>query len=97
MCADYDWGGSFKGYLSESNLLRGRFGVAPTPGSTQILDRETGQLTACTKETCRYGDFYDDIGWVNRAPYMAFGKRGNALGAACMQKSNTHALTFSLN
>lgn len=26
----------------------------------------------CDEERCRYGEWFEDIGWVNRAPYAAF-------------------------
>lgn len=71
----YNWGDELKQYLSNDEFLKGRFGVAPTPGSHRILDRESGELVSCDNTTCKYGAFYDDIGWVNHAPYLAFGKR----------------------
>jgi ABC-type glycerol-3-phosphate transport system substrate-binding protein len=49
-------------------------GVAPTPGSTRVLNRNTYQLEDCTPELCPYGIYYDDIGRiVNRPSYSAFG------------------------
>lgn len=66
-------------------MLHGdKFGVAPTPGSTKVLDRETMQLVNCDKERCKYGTYYDDIGWVNRAPNLAFG------GYACSVNNYTN-------
>jgi hypothetical protein len=70
----YNWGDSFKTYLLNGRKLLDKFGVAPTPGSQKILDRETGELIDCDEENCRYGTKYEDIGWVNSAPYLAFGK-----------------------
>lgn len=72
----YNWGNQFKEYLKEDSTLRGKFGVAPTPGSKQVLDRTTNALVDCDEETCRYGTNYPDIGWVNHAPYLAFGGWG---------------------
>jgi len=71
----YNWGGNFKLHLSEASTVGGLVGVASTPGSTKVLDRETGNLVpcACDAERCKFGTKYDDIGWVNRAPYAAFG------------------------
>lgn len=68
----YNWGDSYKRYLSTNETLRGKFGVAPTPGSTVVLNRETGELVTCDETLCPSSDFYEDIGWVNRAPYLAF-------------------------
>ena len=69
----YNWGNSFKTYMQNGTLLE-RFGVAPTPGSARILDRETSKLVDCDEKRCGHGTHYEDIGWVNDAPYMAFGK-----------------------
>jgi 7 transmembrane sweet-taste receptor of 3 GCPR len=80
----YNWGDSFKRYLENGTQLRGdKFGVAPTPGSTKVLDRESMQLVDCDENRCQYGTFYDDIGWVNRAPNLAFG------GYACSVNNYT--------
>jgi hypothetical protein len=48
-------------------------GVAPTPGSTHVYNRETGKLEKCTAESCPFGKYYPDIGIVNQSPYAAFG------------------------
>ena len=47
--------------------------MAPTPGSSRVLDRETGKPVSCDEERCKLGTYYTDIGWVNKAPYAAFG------------------------
>jgi 7 transmembrane sweet-taste receptor of 3 GCPR len=81
----YNWGDSFKRYLENGTMLRGdKFGVAPTPGSTKVLDRETMQLVNCDQDRCQFGTYYDDIGWVNRAPNLAFG------GYACSVNNYTN-------
>lgn len=59
--------------MSKDSKVGGLVGVARTPGSTHVLDRETGRLVQCDAERCKHGEQYDDIGWVNRAPYAAFG------------------------
>ena len=71
----YNWGDQLKQYLGNDEFLKGKFGVAPTPGSQRVLNRDTGELISCDKATCPHGKFYDDIGWVNHAPYLAFGRR----------------------
>lgn len=48
-------------------------GVAPTPGSTIVLDRLTGELIKCSPSLCPHGVYYSDIGLVNQAPYAALG------------------------
>jgi len=73
----YNWGNSFTGHLEGDSVFKageGKFGVAMTPGSTHVLDRDTMKLVPCDEELCSTGGiYYDDIGWVNRAPYLAFG------------------------
>ena len=69
----YNWGNSFQGYLQGESVLKGKYGVAPTPGSTKVLDRKKNALVNCTSELCPYATWYEDIGLVNYAPYLAFG------------------------
>lgn len=42
-----------------------------------MLDRKTNSLVPCTKSLCPYSEPYTFLpgqgGWVNRAPYPAFG------------------------
>lgn len=69
-CAmSYFWGNFYSRHRQGDSILEGRLGIAPTPGSTKVLDRETGKLVNCTEEVCPYGETYADIGRVNRAPY----------------------------
>jgi hypothetical protein len=86
----YNWGNNFKRYLEEGSVIRGKYGVAPTPGSTRVLDRDTMELVKCTKELCPFGEEFPDIGWVNRAPYMAFG------GWACAVNNYTDSVSKRL-
>ena len=82
----YNWGNSFKNYLQEGTQLRGgRYGVARTPGSTQVLDRKRMELVDCDEDRCQHGMFYEDIGWVNQPTYFAIG------GWACAVNNYTDA------
>lgn len=91
----YNWGNSFKQYLEEGTQLRTKFGVAPTPGSTKVLDRQTMKLVPCTEEKCSVGGaYYDDIGWVNKAPYMAFGGWACAVNNYTNPRSKRLAIEF---
>lgn len=73
----YNWGNNFMIHMNEGTVFEkgeGTLGVAMTPGSTHVLDRTTMKLVPCDEELCKSGGiFYDDIGWVNRSPYLAFG------------------------
>jgi multiple sugar transport system substrate-binding protein len=64
----YNWGGQITVSRNSYDV-----GVAPTPGSVAVLDRATDTLERCTEETCPHGIYYEDIGFVNHAPYSAFG------------------------
>jgi len=62
------WGDTF---VKGSN--QGWLGVGRVPGSQKVLDRETGKLVTCNKDICPNAVYYDDIGFVNYAPYAAGG------------------------
>ncbi len=58
--------------------LHGRLGVAPLPGSTTVLDRNTWRMAPCTNDTCPYATpardlFTGNTVLINRAPYFGFG------------------------
>jgi multiple sugar transport system substrate-binding protein len=73
----YNWGNTFKVYLNEGSIFAtdsgAKMGVAPTPGSPRVLDRDSMKLVPCDQNRCRFARYYKDIGWVNSAPYLAFG------------------------
>lgn len=56
-----------------SNMGGLEVGVAPTPGSLRVMDQGTGKLENCTPSLCPFGEYYEDVGIVNRAPYAAIG------------------------
>ena len=64
----YNWGTQLTVDMTGYDI-----GVAPTPGSTHVYNRETKQLEKCTVESCPFGVHYPDIGIVNQSPYSAFG------------------------
>jgi multiple sugar transport system substrate-binding protein len=72
----YNWGNTFVSHLRNGSVFREQgyeLGVTRTPGSTMVLDRDTMKLVPCDAQRCRFGHYYEDIGWVNHAPYLAFG------------------------
>ncbi|CAB9504717.1 acid type B receptor subunit 2 [Seminavis robusta] len=78
----YSWGDTYKLHRAQGSVIGpGQLGVYPTPGSTKVLDRKTMKLSPCTKEVCKHGTFYEDIGWVNHAPYLANGGWSGAVSA----------------
>lgn len=76
-CAlSYNWGNTYVVHLNEGSIFTKagyELGVTRTPGSTRVLDRSTMKLVPCDSERCPFGTNYEDIGWVNHAPYLAFG------------------------
>jgi len=90
----YFWGDIFARHLLEGSVLQGKLGIAPTPGVTQVLDRETGQLVKCTEETCPYGTTYHDIGRVNYAPYAAAGGWSAGVSAGASKKRQDAMAAF---
>ncbi|XWX03457.1 extracellular solute-binding protein [Aggregatilineales bacterium SYSU G02658] len=73
-----DWGDI--GPLSvdpEISVVKDKVGAVITPGSTEVLDRATGELVACDDMTCPFA-----INGVNHAPFAAFGGWSGGVSAA---------------
>lgn len=73
-----DWGDI--GSLSidpDQSVVQGLIGAVITPGSTEVVDRETGELVACDEMTCPFA-----IDGVNHAPFAAFGGWSGGVSAA---------------
>ena len=54
-----------------------KVGAAVTPGAKEVLNRDTGELEACTAENCPHA-----IDGVNFAPFSSFGGWGGGVNAA---------------
>ncbi len=52
----------------ETSVVMDKTGAFVTPGSTQVLDWETGALVDCDETTCPYA-----VDGVNHAPFAAYG------------------------
>ncbi|MCB0177064.1 MAG: extracellular solute-binding protein [Anaerolineae bacterium] len=61
----------------ENSNVQDKVGAVITPGSTQVLDWETGELVDCDETTCPYA-----VDGVNYAPYASFGGWAGAVNAA---------------
>lgn len=72
----------------ENSTVQGLTGSSITPGSRQVLDRETGELVDCNEETCPFA-----VDGVNYAPYASFGGWAGAVnaGADALVKDATYA------
>jgi len=61
----------------ETSIVQDKTGAMLTPGSTQVLDWETGELVDCDETTCPYA-----IKGVNYAPFAAYGGWSGGINAA---------------
>lgn len=75
----YMWGDLFRRSNAQGSILHDKLGIAPTPGSEFVLNRETKQLERCTRQLCPYAEFYEDLGFVNQSPYV----RANRYAEEC--------------
>jgi multiple sugar transport system substrate-binding protein len=66
-----------------------KVGAAVLPGSSQVLDRATGKLVACTATNCPHA-----VDGINHAPFAAFGGWSGAINAAKDQKVRDAAYDF---
>jgi multiple sugar transport system substrate-binding protein len=60
----------------ETSVVQDKVGAIITPGSTEVLDRETGELVPCDEDTCPYA-----IDGVNHAPFASFGGWSGGINA----------------
>ncbi|KAL6750965.1 hypothetical protein V8C86DRAFT_758443 [Haematococcus lacustris] len=87
-----DWGGVFRAALTSNISRPGMLGIAPLPGSTQILDRTTLKLVNCTPALCPMAQPYR--AWVNTAPFPAFGGWTASVAASSPPEVQLATLTF---
>ncbi len=74
--------------MPESKVVD-KVATAPLPGSTEVLDRKTGQLVACDKFTCPFA-----INGVNHAPYAALIGWSAGVNAASKPEEQAAAYAF---
>ena len=70
--------------------------VAPLPGADKVLNRKTMSLEPCTKANCGGigGHKFDDIGWINRAPFLANGGWAGAVNNNVDEQRKTRIVDF---
>ncbi len=61
----------------EQSTVQDKVGAIILPGSTEVLDRATGELVPCDDTTCPYA-----TNGVNHAPFAAYGGWSGAINAA---------------
>lgn len=72
-----DWGDVGPLAIEEGSKVNGVTGAVIMPGSTEVYDRDAGEMVTCTDETCPH-----HINGVNHAPFAAFGGWSGAINAA---------------
>jgi multiple sugar transport system substrate-binding protein len=60
----------------ETSIVQDKTGAMITPGSTEVLDWETGELVPCDETTCPYA-----IDGVNHAPFASYGGWSGGINA----------------
>ncbi|MEP7290933.1 MAG: extracellular solute-binding protein [Chloroflexota bacterium] len=73
----------------ERSTMQDKVGALIIPGSTEVLDRTTGELVACDEMTCP-----NAIDGINYAPFAAFGGWGGAVSAAADDQTKAAAFAF---
>jgi multiple sugar transport system substrate-binding protein len=84
-----DWGDIGPLAIAPDSKVIDKVGAIVTPGSTEVLDRETGELVPCDATTCPYA-----VDGVNHAPYASFGGWAGAINAAADEKVKDAAYAF---
>jgi multiple sugar transport system substrate-binding protein len=64
-----------------TSKVQDKVGAVILPGSSQVLDRDTGKLVDCNAERCPYA-----TDGINHAPFAAFGGWSGAINAASKDK-----------
>ncbi len=73
----------------KTSIVNGKVGSAVTPGSTKVLDRDTGRLVPCDPVTCPYA-----TNGVNHAPFAAYGGWSCAVNAHAQPRVKDAAYAF---
>jgi len=73
----------------DTSVVQDMTGAMILPGSTEVLNRETGELVPCDEDTCPYA-----IDGVNHAPFAAYGGWSGAINAAAADTVKDAAFDF---
>jgi multiple sugar transport system substrate-binding protein len=73
----------------ETSVVMDKTGAMILPGSTQVLDRATGELVDCDETTCPYA-----VDGVNFAPFAAYGGWSGGVNAAADDLQKAAAYDF---
>jgi multiple sugar transport system substrate-binding protein len=73
----------------EQSIVQDKVGSIITPGSTQVVDRSTGELVDCDETLCPHA-----IDGVNHAPFASFGGWSGGVSAGIDQQTKDAAYAF---
>ena len=73
----------------EQSVVQDKVGAVITPGSTAVVDRETGELVPCGEDNCPYA-----VDGVNHAPFASFGGWSGGVSAGIDQEKKDAAYAF---
>lgn len=73
----------------ETSVVMDKTGAVILPGSTEVLDRVSGQMVACNSQTCPHAS-----NGVNHAPFAAFGGWSGGINAAIDDQKKEAAYGF---
>ena len=84
-----DWGDIGPLSIEEGSMINDKVGAVIMPGSTEVLDVETGELVPCDDTTCPYA-----VDGINYAPFAAFGGWTAAISKASDDRIKQAAYDF---
>ncbi|MEM1428072.1 MAG: extracellular solute-binding protein [Pseudomonadota bacterium] len=84
-----DWGDIGPLSIEDGSQIRDKVGAVIMPGSTEVLNVETGDLVACDAETCPHA-----VDGINYAPFAAFGGWTAAVSATADDVKKQAAYDF---
>ncbi|MEM6634701.1 MAG: extracellular solute-binding protein [Pseudomonadota bacterium] len=84
-----DWGDIGPLSIEDGSEIRDKIGAIIMPGSTEVLDVETGELVACDGDRCPHA-----VDGINYAPFAAFGGWTAAVSATADDVKKQAAYDF---
>ena len=84
-----DWGDIGPLSIEEGSMINDKVGAVIMPGSTEVLNVETGELVPCDDTTCPYA-----VDGINYAPFAAFGGWTAAISQASDDQVKQAAYDF---
>ncbi|MEM1265780.1 MAG: extracellular solute-binding protein [Pseudomonadota bacterium] len=84
-----DWGDIGPLSIEDGSQIRDKVGAIIMPGSTEVLDLDTGELVPCDAERCPHA-----VDGINYAPFAAFGGWTAAISATAEDQTKQAAYDF---